>query len=112
MTDIQEKNSFLTAATLPPPENGHTRHKSAGERLFDRIVYTGIGFGVNELSSLWITVQFTKGKNLLAKAPGFLKTVGGWFSGEGFNQASVFFRDLLNLQEKTVIKKGVLRVYS
>lgn len=39
-----------------------TRDKTAGEVMFDRVVYTGIGFGVNEASSLWITDQFLHGK--------------------------------------------------
>lgn len=44
------------------PARDHNRKRSGGEIMFDRVVYTGIGFGVNEISSLWITDQFMHGK--------------------------------------------------
>lgn len=64
--------------TTKDQEEAVDRKKSAGEILFDRTVYTGIGFGVNEVSSLVITDQFLHGKNI----------VGKWFSKEGFDAAS------------------------
>ncbi len=63
------------------PERDPNRKKTAGELIFDRVVYTGIGFGVNEASSLWITDQFMHGK-----PKWFLG--GKPFSHEGFEAAS------------------------
>ena len=63
------------------PERDPNRKKSAGELIFDRVVYTGIGFGVNEASSLWITDQFMHGK-----PKWFLG--GKPFSHQGFEAAS------------------------
>lgn len=80
------------------------RKKTAGERVFNRVVYTGIGFGVNEASSLWITDQFLNGKNLLEKIP-FLKKAGAWFSKEGFERASEYFAKTFKLTER-VVKEG------
>ncbi|MBY0406466.1 MAG: hypothetical protein K2Q01_02150 [Rickettsiales bacterium] len=63
------------------PEADPNRKKSSGEVLFDRVVYTGIGFGVNEAASLWITDQFMHGKPK--------SWLGGKaFSKEGFEAAS------------------------
>lgn len=75
------------------------RTKTTGEWLFDRVVYTGIGFGVNEAMSLWITDQFVHGKNLLEKTPGFLKTMGSWFSKTGFDKLSQKIADTFKLKE-------------
>jgi len=36
-------------------------NKSSGEKAFDRIVYTGIGFGLNEAISLYATVEMQQG---------------------------------------------------
>lgn len=77
------------------------RKKTGGEKLFDRVVYTGIGFGVNEVSSLWITDQFMYGKNLLGKMPGFLKSAGYWFSKEGFDNISVKLADIFKIKNTT-----------
>ena len=88
-----------------PEINPRKRKKSAGEYFFDRTVYSGIGFGVNELSSLWITDQFIYGKNLLRNIPG-LKTIGAWFSEEGFTKASDFIARTFRLVEKTA-KDGI-----
>jgi len=88
---------------LPDPKHPD-RKKSAGELLFDRTVYTGIGFGVNEVSSLWITDQFMYGKNLLAKVPG-LDKIGSWFSKEGFDRASESVAKLFKFTEQ-VAKDG------
>lgn len=43
-------------------ETAKDRKLSGGEIFFDRAVYTGLGFGVNEGASLWITDQFKHGK--------------------------------------------------
>lgn len=74
------------------PEHGYTpeRKPSGGEVMFDRVVYTGIGFGVNEISSLWITDQFVHGKPkwwLGGKA----------FSKEGFEAAGNFVAKKFNM---------------
>jgi len=85
----------------PASDTNQPKHeKSAGELVFDRTVYTGIGFGVNEVSSLWITDQFMHGKNLLANIPG-LKKIGAWFSEEGFSRCSEFLAKTFKLAEKT-----------
>jgi hypothetical protein len=63
------------AGKLPTHGQESNRKKSAGETLFDRTVYTGIGFGVNEASSLWITDQFVHG------SPKW------WLGGEAFSKA-------------------------
>ncbi len=78
------------------------RSKTAGEIAFDRVVYTGIGFGVNEASSLWITDQFKHGNNLLERAPGFLKTMGSWFSRTGFDRISDRIAEIFKLEAKIV----------
>jgi hypothetical protein len=84
--------------TNPPPEDPN-RNKSGGELLFDRTVYTGIGFGLNEAMSLWITDQFMYGKNLLGKIPG-LKNTGAWFSEEGYNRLSDKIAEAFKMGEK------------
>lgn len=97
-------NSVMNLDADVTPEAQAKRKKSAGERVFDRVVYTGIGFGVNEASSLWITDQFLNGKNLLEKVP-VAKKAGAWFSKEGFDRASEYFAKALKLTER-VVKEG------
>lgn len=97
-------NSVINPDVDVPPEAPAKRKKSAGERVFDRVVYTGIGFGVNEASSLWITDQFLNGKNLLEKVP-VAKKAGAWFSKEGFERASEYFANAFKLTER-VVKEG------
>jgi hypothetical protein len=79
----------------PIPENPN-RKQSAGEVIFNRVVYTGIGFGVNEASSLWITDQFIHGK-----PKWFLG--GKPFSKEGFQAAS---KALAKVMKTTPDKAG------
>jgi len=93
-----EKSSSETSTS-------HKRKMSAGELLFDRVVYTGIGLGVNEVSSLWITDQFMNGKNLFGSLPSFFKTIGAWFSKEGFDRASEFIARTFKMTSK-VAKDG------
>lgn len=83
----------------PEPTDAPKHKKSAGEMVFDRTVYTGIGFGVNEVSSLWITDQFMHGKNLFASIPG-LKTFGKWFSEEGYTGLSDKIAKTFKIGEK------------
>lgn len=66
---------------LPAHGQDPDRKPSGGEVLFDRVVYTCIGFGVNEASSLWITDQFMHGKPKWYLG-------GKAFSSEGFEIAS------------------------
>ncbi len=87
------------------PQAQAKRKKSAGERVFDRVVYTGIGFGVNEASSLWITDQFLNGKNLLENVP-VARKAGAWFSKEGFDRASGYFAKAFKLTERVVQEGG------
>src|SRR5262249_40307818 len=82
------------------------RKKTGGEIAFNRSAYTGVGFGLNELSSLFITDQFMYGKNLLANAPGFLRRAGSWFSKEGFDALSGHLARLFKV--KDIIKDGRL----
>lgn len=98
-------NSVIQPEIEELPEATKTkRKKSAGERVFDRVVYTGIGFGVNEGASLWVTDQFLNGKNLLENVP-VAKKAGAWFSKEGFDKASEYFAKTLKLTER-VVKEG------
>lgn len=69
------------AGKLPAHGAKSGRKPSGGEVLFDRVVYTGIGFGVNEASSLWITDQFMHGKPKWYLG-------GKAFSKEGFESAA------------------------
>lgn len=95
LADLNQENP-----SIPDMDDSYPkRNKTAGELIFDRTVYTGIGFGVNEVSSLWITDQFMHGKNLLAKIPG-LKTIGSWFSQEGFGWTSEKIAKIFKLKEK------------
>lgn len=87
-----------------PEEAQHKRKKTPGERIFDRTVYTGIGFGVNEASSMVITNQFMLGKNLFEKMPA-LKKVGAWFSEEGYKKVGGWLAKTLKLAQK-VTKDG------
>src|SRR5689334_22635241 len=77
-------------AEIPAPdmEPERRRKKSAGEHVFDRTVYTGIGFVANEILSLGIANQFRYGRNLLSNASEPLKRAGRWFSKEGFEDIS------------------------
>lgn len=93
MTDIEEKNTDIPvnpeAVSSSPAtqitaestdmlnvavegalkERLQSRKKSIGESVYDRTVYTGIGFGANELFSLLFTGMFERGKNgFLGKA--------------------------------------------
>lgn len=95
MAEAEIKTPENPEAQTPPKK----RVKSAGEKVFDRTVYTGIGFGVNEASSLWITDQFMHGKNLLRNVPG-LKKAGEWFSETGFNRVSESIAKKFKLTEK------------
>jgi hypothetical protein len=88
--------------TSKPP--AAQRQQSAGEVAFNRIAYTGIGFGVNEVSSLWITDQFMHGKNLFEKSSGALKRAGSWFSKEGFDGASKWLAKAFKVTDK--LKNG------
>lgn len=74
------------AGSVPDPN----RRKSGGEVMFDRVVYTGIGFGVNEASSLWITDQFMHGKpkSWLGGKP---------FSKDGFEAATKWIAKTFNM---------------
>lgn len=75
---------------LPTHGEQPDRKQTGGEIAFNRIVYTGIGFGVNEVSSLWITDQFVHGK---PKA-----WLGGEaFSKSGFDKASQFIAKKFNM---------------
>lgn len=108
---------ILASNSSPPfqnPENmgaaAHqgNRKKTGGEKLFDRVVYTGIGFGVNEASSLWITAQFLHGKNLLKSAPEPMKKIGNWFSREGYEKISDMLVRAFKITDKIVRnEKGV-----
>jgi hypothetical protein len=56
-------DSTINPSTLPSldEETLDNRKKTGGETLFDRVVYTGIGFGVNEGSALVVADQFEYG---------------------------------------------------
>lgn len=86
-------------------KDGKQPEKSGGEVVFDRVVYTGIGFGVNEASSLWITDQFMYGKNMLEHSSPELRKMGSWFSKEGFERVSEGIAKTFNLTEK-IAKDG------
>jgi hypothetical protein len=88
-------------------EPKHKRDLSDGEKLFDRVTYTGIGLGVNEASSLWITDQFMHGKNLLSKAPEPLKKLGEWFSKSGYERAGDSLGKALKLADKPQALEGI-----
>ncbi len=92
MAELQQKKQDLT---IPPPGE---KDPSGGELLFDRVVYTGIGFGVNEVSSLWITDQFMHGRNLFKNTA--LEKPGEWFSEEGYNKVSDMVASTFKLGEK------------
>ncbi len=69
MTEIKQETKTLNKVDPDPlllaevevrdndPKNPH-RKRSAGEVAFDRVVYTGIGFGVNEASAIVIADEF------------------------------------------------------
>jgi len=77
----------------------HKRKKTAGEVVFDRVVYTGIGFGVNEASSLWITDQFVYGKkNLFENIPG-LRNFGKWFTKDGYDKIRAGMADHFKIKD-------------
>ena len=100
----EEPGASAPQAVFSPAPNPEDREKTAGEKIFDRTVYTGIGFGVNEGLSLWITDQFVYGQNLLKNVPGLEKT-GMWFSKEGYEAASESIAKGLKLTE-TITKDG------
>lgn len=75
------KEALEVHAVGVPVSAERSRKPSGGEVLFDRVVYTGIGFGVNEASSLWITDQFVHGRPRTWLG-------GKAFSREGFEAAS------------------------
>jgi len=54
------------------------RKDSGGEMIFDRTVYTGIGFGVNEVSSMIIADELRYGHNKYFGKEIFEKAAHGW----------------------------------
>jgi len=86
------KDALKTHAVGVPAskEENKNRKATGGEVMFERVVYTGIGFGVNEASSLWITDQFMHGKPK--------SWLGGKaFSKEGFEAASAWVAKKFNI---------------
>lgn len=76
--------SPAAAAPAPlTPEELKNREKSAGEKIFDRGVYTGIGFGVNEGLSLYLADEFEHGwgKKWFEKAANWLFEKGYFKDG-------------------------------
>jgi hypothetical protein len=82
-----------------PAQGSKERTPTDGEVLVERALYTGVGFGVNEASSLWITDQFMYGKNLLERVP-LLNKLGKWFSKEGFEHVSEAIAKTFKLADK------------
>ena len=72
---------------------------SDGVKVFNRGLYTGVGFGVNEVSSLWITNQFKEGNNLFENVP-MLKKAGAWFSKEGYEKVGAWIAKTCKFAEK------------
>ena len=107
--DVIDSDSDDTPVGHPEKMDHHKL--SDGEKLFDRVTYTGIGFGVNEASSLWITDQFMHGKNLLSKVPGPLKKAGEWFSQSGYERAGDWLGKTFKMAER-VTKEGVMETTS
>ncbi len=58
---MPEKIDTSTAAAPKPATPEKEREWSIGEQIFDFVVYKGIGFGVNEALSLFITDEFQYG---------------------------------------------------
>lgn len=73
-----------SAVAATPAKN---RKPTAGEKIFDRTVYTGIGFGVNEALSLYIAVEVIK----------------GW-GKKGFDKSGEFFARFFKEQVKNGVK--------
>jgi hypothetical protein len=69
----------------------HDRKKTTGEVVFDRTVYTGIGFGANEIGSLIFTGMFERGP-------------GKYLGKQGFERASEWMVKAFNMKNK--IKGG------
>jgi hypothetical protein len=111
MVDITDKQTELGPTDTHKRDaegNPIRRSKTGGEWVFDRVVYTGVGFGVNEAMSLYITDQFMNGKNLLGKQTGFLKTMGSWFSKETFDYLSHGIAKTFSLKTVTTKAKKVI----
>lgn len=67
------------------------RPMTAGELIFDRTVYTGIGFGLNEIISVMFAVMFEHGK-------------GKYFGKQGFEKTSEWIAKTFNFKDS--VKNG------
>ena len=93
MVDIVKKEE--QADPKKPPSDGVT--------VFNRALYTGVGFGVNEASSLWITNQFANGNNLFAKVPA-LEKAGEWFSKSGYERVGAWIAKTFKFADKVSVE--------
>lgn len=128
MTDIKIENTINVQDPLPQPKPVSTpadlpaqatpkkeilivdqealeakRKKSAGEVIFNRTVYTGIGFGLNEAISLYITDQFEHGKGT-----SIVNKLG--INPKNFARAAENTKGLF--KEKRIIVQGVEKIYT
>ncbi len=76
-------------------EKLHNRKKSIGERIFNRGVYTGIGFGANEVGSLIFTGMFERGPGKYLGRHGFERG-GAWLA-----KCITPIKEKINLQPMT-----------
>lgn len=74
--DIAE--GLINGVAAKPASDKKSHKKSGGEIIFDRTVYTGIGFGVNEASSMIIADELRYGNNKYFGKEIFHKAAEGW----------------------------------
>ncbi len=61
----------LAAAKAELDQHNKTRKKSWGEKAYDWLVYQGIGFGANEVGSMYVTGKFERSNNKWFGRPRF-----------------------------------------
>jgi hypothetical protein len=67
--DIEPTAEQLTAAKAELKQKLKNREETIGEKIYDRSVYTGIGWGANEIGSMAFTGMFERGtNNILGRA--------------------------------------------
>jgi hypothetical protein len=98
---VSANGQLATTSATPnsqkPPSHLHNANRSstAGELVFDRTVYTGIGFGVNEIGSLLFTGLFERGK-------------GKYLGKQGFEKGGEWLAKVLKLSDKVAKNSEII----
>lgn len=110
MAEVEEKNKEIAPdAEIDAAAEGalkarlNRREKTTGEKIYNRTVYTGIGFAANEIGSMWFTGIFERGKNSLIGKERFDQVVSWMTRKWNFKKGEKSARNLLMWTSLNVI---------